>query len=275
MVPEPRAIEFRTGDGVRLHAIEWTRKKIAPKGPPVVLLHGGGANARWWDATARVLADTNPVYALDFRGHGDSDFPADHYVGAFSHDLDALLDHLNEHEVVLVGHSLGAAVALDHASRRCETRGLVLVDIARGSGSGTRRRARLALSLRRNYRTREEAIERFRFLPESSHASEEIRLDVAKHSVKRDPDGRFGYKFDPAWFGLPSKPRPDLTKIVCPTLVVRGAESALLTTAAASEFAAQIEHAEVVEIQRAGHHVLVDQPESLSRTIGEFLKKLG
>ena len=71
-----------------------------------------------------------------------------------------MLSWLGREDVVLIGHSLGAAVALDHASRFAATRGLVMIDLARGGTPGGGRRARLALSLRRTYRTREEAIAR-------------------------------------------------------------------------------------------------------------------
>ncbi len=67
-----------------------------PSHTPVVLLHGGGANAHWWDALAPALAERFHVVALDFRGHGDSDHPDAREPGAFQHDLSALLAHLGD-----------------------------------------------------------------------------------------------------------------------------------------------------------------------------------
>jgi len=229
----------------------------------MILLHGGGANAHWWDHLAGPLSDRRSVYALDFRGHGDSAHPETREVGAFNLDLEALVAWLDCDAIELVGHSLGAAVALDHASRFAATRSLTLIDLARGSTKGSGRRARLALSLRRTYRSREEAIERFRFLPESSHAPEALRLHIARHSVRREPDGRYGYKFDPAWFALPSRPRPDLRDVHCPTLLIRGGDSTLLSTEAAHEFVDELPDGRLVEVPDSGHHVLIDQPERL------------
>ena len=83
---------------------------------------------------------------------------------------------------------MGAAVAFDHASRFPATRSLVLIDLARGSEKGSGRRARLALALRRTYASRGEAIERFRFLPESSYAREPLRLAIARRSIREEPD---------------------------------------------------------------------------------------
>lgn len=273
---QSRSEHFQTRDGIRLHTLVWRSQAARPDrgDSPVVLLHGGGANAHWWDHLAHALTAQNPVYALDFRGHGDSEYPESRRVGAFNGDLEELLAWLAREDVILIGHSLGATVALDHASRFPATRALVLVDLARGGNPATGRRARLALSLRRTYRTRADAVERFRFLPESSHASEALRAAIGSHSVREEPDGRFGYKFDPAWFALPSRPRPDLHELRCPTLLVRGSESTLLTTEAALAFTGEVATARLVEIADAGHHVLVDQPERLLVAVESFLAGL-
>ena len=51
-----------------------------------MLLHGGGANAHWWDHIAPTFADQFHVVALDFRGHGDSERPEELIPGAFNED---------------------------------------------------------------------------------------------------------------------------------------------------------------------------------------------
>jgi pimeloyl-ACP methyl ester carboxylesterase len=274
MAAASKSIHAEAESGVMLHCLEWMPESAIPPAAPIILLHGGGANAHWWDHLAAGLARSQPVYALDFRGHGDSSFPEERRVGAFNDDLEALLRTLEREDVYLIGHSLGAAVALDHASRFPATRGIALVDLARGSSRGSSRRARLALSLRRTYRTRAEAVERFRFLPESSHASDALRRSIAEQSVQQEPDGRFGYKFDPGWFGLPSRPRPDLARVECPTLLIRGAESTLLSREAALEFIGQLSAGRFEEIANAGHHVLIDQPTELSSLLERFLREV-
>ena len=197
--------------------------------------------------------------ALDFRGHGDSDYPQNLEVGAFNTDLEALCRSLGTSDVVIVGHSMGAQVALDHASRFEETGSLILIDPARGGEKRTRRVARLALSLARSYSTREEAIERFRFIPAAEHALEPLRHHIAAHSVQQKEDGTWGFKFDGRWFGIASRPAPDLSRIQCPCLIVRGEESHLLSAEAATLLCGEIPQAELTEIKFSGHHVLLDQ----------------
>lgn len=255
-----------------MHCLLWETHGTVQKesAPPLILLHGGGANAHWWDHLGSRLAVRRPVYALDFRGHGDSEYPETREVGAFNHDLEALLEQLGRQDVDLVGHSLGAAVALDHASRFPATRSITLIDLARGSTAGSGRRARLALSLRRTYKSRTDALDRFRFLPESGHASEDLRLHIAAHSIRPEPNGRYGYKFDPGWFGLPSRPRPHLEDVGCPVLLIRGAESQLLSSEAATQFVAGLPRGRLVEMPAAGHHVFLDQPEKVFEVLGDF-----
>ncbi len=254
-------------DGMQLHALHWGDSRHTL----VVLLHGGGANAHWWDHIAPAIAERFHVVALDFRGHGDADYPEETRVGAFSGDLEALLEHLGGPPVTLIGHSMGGGIALEHAARFANVDALVAVDVSRGASRRSRRAARLALALRRTYATREEAVGRYRFLPPSEHASEELRLHIASHSVRPEADGRFGFKFDPRWFSLPGRSRPDLSRIACPTIVIRGGDSSMLTAEGAEALALEVPDARAILIERAGHHVFLDQPTAFLKAVLGFL----
>jgi len=256
--------------GVTLHALRWGDRTA----PTLVLLHGGGANGHWWAHLAPTLARSHAVVALDFRGHGASDHPEQLEVGAFDRDLEALAAHLGGRPMVLVGHSMGAHVALQHASRFDDVRGLVLLDPARGGARRPRRAARLALAFRRTYATRDEAIARYRFVPDAPRADEALRRYIAERSVREEDDGRFGFAFDPRWFTIPSRPAPDPRAVRCPALVVRGAESEILSAEGAAALAAELPDATGVEISEAGHHVLLDAPNALLAALEGWLASL-
>jgi len=275
---KPVSLRFQSPSepSLGLHALAWGD----PSKPLVVLLHGGGANAWWWAHIAPALCDRFRLVALDFRGHGASDHPEELVPGAFDADVEALLTHLDRSAVRLVGHSMGARVALDCAARRApmpgrpQIRGLAMLDLARGGSKRVGRRARLALALRRSYASREDAIERFRFVPAAEHVDEALRRSIASRSLVEEADGRYGYNFDPRWFGLPSRPRPDFADISCPALLIRGEESTLLPREAAEESVRALPQGKLVEIAGAGHHVHLDRPGPTIDALREFLGPL-
>jgi pimeloyl-ACP methyl ester carboxylesterase len=267
---EPRSERFTTAslDGVTLHALHRGRGDA----PKLVLLHGGGANAHWWDHLAPTLAGDFHVVALDFRGHGDSDHPEQLEVAAFERDLDALLAHLNAPDAILMGHSMGAHVAVGRAARAPGPRAVVAVEFSRGGQRGARRRARLALAARRTYASRAEAARRFQFLPAAPAADESLRAAIAEHSLRREPDGRFGYKFDARWFAQGRGTPPPLEQVPCPTLLIRGASSTLLTAEGAAELVARIPNATLAEIPGGGHNVHLECPDAVLAATLAFLR---
>src|SRR5215208_336340 len=88
-----------------------------PGRPPVVLLHGVGSRGQSWWPVIDPLAERFHLYQLDLRGHGASGKPAAGYqMEHYAADLDAALAALNLEEPRIMGHSLGALVALFWAS---------------------------------------------------------------------------------------------------------------------------------------------------------------
>lgn len=99
--------------------------------PRVVLLHGLASNARIWDGIGPALAASGiPAAAIDQRGHGGSSRPPDGYdLATAVEDLDAVLGAIGAVRPMLVGHSFGAHVALQHAVEgRNPTGGLLGID---------------------------------------------------------------------------------------------------------------------------------------------------
>ncbi|WP_055569603.1 alpha/beta fold hydrolase [Streptomyces atriruber] len=100
-------------------------------GRPFLLLHGMLSNARMWDeVAARLAAAGHPVYAVDHRGHGDSDAPPDGYENAaVVTDLVEAVIALDLTGAVVAGHSWGAHLALRLAAERPDlVSGLALID---------------------------------------------------------------------------------------------------------------------------------------------------
>jgi pimeloyl-ACP methyl ester carboxylesterase len=103
--------------------------RIAGAGPPVLLIHGIGDSSRTWLPVMQKLAQHHLVIAPDLLGHGESERPrADYSVAAYANGMRDLLGVLGIDRVTLVGHSLGAGVAMQFAYQYPErTERLVLV----------------------------------------------------------------------------------------------------------------------------------------------------
>src|SRR5690242_9246792 len=117
---------FRHGD------VELAYDESGPvEAEPLLLLNGLGSSRRQWRSFVPALADAHRVFTLDHRGHGDSSHaPATTYTLAYyGADALAFVEEVLQRPAVLVGHSLGGAVAHYMACSRPDlVRGLFLVD---------------------------------------------------------------------------------------------------------------------------------------------------
>lgn len=85
-------------------------------GEPVVLIHGVGMNQSVWAAQVQGLSKTLRVVVYDMLGHGQSEPSAQAQdISAYANQLVDLLDHLGLDRVHVVGHSMGALIALEMA----------------------------------------------------------------------------------------------------------------------------------------------------------------
>ncbi|HEV8440325.1 MAG TPA: alpha/beta hydrolase [Methylomirabilota bacterium] len=103
-------------DGISLAVNEWPGSAKSAKGPAIVCIHGLTANHTCWASMADALSPAYRLIAYDLRGRGDSDKPDKGYsLEQHGHDLTALLDHYGLKKAIVMGHSLGAHIALRFA----------------------------------------------------------------------------------------------------------------------------------------------------------------
>jgi pimeloyl-ACP methyl ester carboxylesterase len=121
--------KFITLNGVQLHYLDWgTEGKM-----PLVCLHAHTMTAHLWDDFAESMSPHFHVFALDQRGHGDSEWSSTGYArDRFVEDLAAFVDALGLSTCVLAGSSMGGWNSIlytpDHQDRVDR---VILVDIAR------------------------------------------------------------------------------------------------------------------------------------------------
>ena len=237
------------------------------------MLHGLTSHARSWDHIAPAFADRFFVVALDQRGHGDSDHPSspayatDDYVG----DLAAVVDAIGLERFVLMGLSMGAhnslAFAAAHPARVTQ---LIAVDI--GPALNRRGEDRSAQPVpARVFESREAAWEHARTT--NLRADPTLLRERWMNNLRDLPDGRVELKYDAA---APRDWRPAdlwerLPSLTMPVLVVRGAESNVLSADVARRMTAAMPDARLVEIEGAGHPVPLDRPREFIAAVQSFL----
>ena len=263
---------FFTVGGVQLHYQEWGH----PTAPSLMLLHGGAAQAHWWDHLAPVLAEQYHVVAPDLRGHGDSSWvsPPAYEIEDYVGDVEEILTALHLVSPVLIGHSLGGFIALSYAARAAKTlRGLIVVDM------GFRLKSSRLMRLLRNlpapiYQDESDLLRQFQLLPGETTASPALLHHIVRTSAQPLETGGFTLKFDRAT--MVRQPRDlstVLSQITCPTLVLRGSHSQHLTMATLTDMVHRCPRARGVEIPDAGHHVLLDNPMAFLNAVRDFLRQ--
>ncbi len=264
-------------DGLALHYCEWG----AAQGRPLVLLHGITGHARTWDHLASALQPDFRVIALDQRGHGDSQWASggDYSVGAMAADVGRLVDHLGLGRFLLCGLSMGGRVAIAFAGMHPErVERLVIVDIGPDIAPAGMERVRSTIGTAPERFTTEDDAREYVRRGNPRYNEVELRRRVA-HGLTRLPDGALAWKYDKAIrevmrLGLRREAMDlwvPLARIACPTLLVRGVESDILSPEIAKRMLASLPDGRLVEIADAGHSVPGDQPGAFAAAVRSFL----
>ena len=265
MAAESRWVEAH---GLRLHYLDW-----GGDGPPVLLLHGLQDCAALWETLAAGIGARYHVIALDHRGHGDSPWADSYQLSDYVAETGAVVEALDLRDLVLVGHSAGAKNAFIHVARHPERIArLVITDMdpdAHNPGS---------VAMISRYKTESDdypsldaVVERLRSRQPGSPA-DLLRANAAA-LTKPAPGGGLVWKRDREV--VTRYDRPDaweyLPRISVPTLIVRGAESTLLTGPVARRMRDAVPGSRLVEIDGGGHWAHLESPDAYERAVLDFL----
>ena len=243
----------------------------------MLILHGGGCSSADWAEIALGLARRFRVLAPDQRGHGHSQwaptrsYPIDDLVA----DAAELLRQVAGGPAAVVGHSMGAVVALVLAARHPELiTSVVLVDggpLAEGISFPP------SPAIPEAFESRDAAIEWVASRRPASHRRAIERefqtrfVETAKGGVR--------WRMDPV-ASTPARAREDhvfldqwpyVATLKVPTRLIRGGDSLLVPAEVPRRMAAMNPNVSWTEIPGAGHFIHYDEPEELARAIDEFL----
>jgi pimeloyl-ACP methyl ester carboxylesterase len=292
-IAEPRPTStFAHVNGVKLHYLDWGVRQ-APGGhaydrglktaTTILLCHGGSAHCHWWDDVAPHLTDYGRVLALDFRGHGRSQWAAQYGLAAHLEDLIAFVrDHLRQ-RVVLVGHSMGGEIAMRLAADYPQLLNALVVADASPAGLPLKTRLwwrwkrRKQSTVRPEFATREALIARFKLSPPGHNLTPAALKALALKGAEQVPSGNWAFRLDPNTRKLSPGwrlPRCRIQDIRLPVLIIRGEHSRLISERQARRMQRRIRDSQLRTIQSAYHHVSLDNPQQTAGAIAEFINSL-
>jgi len=237
-----------------------------PQAPVLVCVHGLTRCARDFDVLAAAMADRYRVVCPDVAGRGESGWLADpmlYQVPQYVADMVTLIARLDVETVHWVGTSMGAVIGMALASQKdSPIRRFVLNDAGPVITKVSLERIGAYLGMAPPLPTMEAAEAYMRLVLASfgAHTDAEWRF-LTEVVVRRNPDGSYRQHYDPklAEPFRKSLPEKDLElwplwdAISCLTLVIRGAQSDLLTAEAAAQMTQRGPKAKLVEIPDVGH----------------------
>jgi pimeloyl-ACP methyl ester carboxylesterase len=285
-----------TLNGLRFHYRDWGNEGAQP----LILLHGINSHARSWDTFARAMASDYHVLALDARGHGETEWALDYTADLMTEDTLAFVSTLGLRRPTLLGLSMGGVNGYLHAARHPDAvERLVIVGVGPDVTENLRARRSdfdrnpapgwppVVVDLaeaRRLARTEppllfddpEAAYEAARRInarpPEAEH-----RARIFNGLVQRD-DGRWTFRYDPvlrspliSMFPNSSEQWALVSRITCPTLLVRGVDCGILSRETAQRMRREIPTCRLVEVPNAGHPVPLDNPSGFLDAVRPFL----
>jgi pimeloyl-ACP methyl ester carboxylesterase len=269
--------KFISTNGLQFHY----RESGDAGAPCLLILHGITGHAWEWDSVVAALSDQLRVLAVDQRGHGASAWASDYAPALMAEDVAAIITALGLGRVRLVGHSMGGINSyLCAACHPALIERLVIVDVGPDSLTATTMAASLPLALRAwqqaAYDDPEEALAEW--LSASPRAREQELRCYVDHNLQRRTDGRWVWRFDAARLGSFQRGAPAeaaqwaaLRRVTCPTLVIRGADSEVLSAPTAARMVREMENGHLVEISDGGHDLHIEQPEALIAALRGFL----
>lgn len=231
-------------------------------GPALICLHGAGGTHTHWGYQLRDLCDIARVYTLDLPGHGRSDPPGRASIDDYSAALLDFMDACAIERAILVGHSMGGAIAQWAALAAAErVAGLGLV--------GTGARLRVAPAILEGFE---------RDLPAT------IRLIVdhayapsAPEALLRQAEAAYA-EADPAAFhdDFVACDRFDLRDqiraIACPTAIVCGDADRLTPPKYSQALRDSISGAVLTLVPDAGHMVMIEQPDAVAQALRALMR---
>lgn len=268
-------------DGCPIHYLSWNESERAK--PGVLLVHGFCAHAHWWDFVAPALLDHYRVFAMDLGGMGDSGHREQYRINTYSREIAAVIDAAEIGPATIVGHSFGGLMSIQAIYRYPEkVRAAVIVDsrinFPQASQPSPPSRGAQEQRPKRIYANLDQAMARFRLIPEANCADAAVFEYVGRLSLKPESEG-WVWKFDDritATLDYTEISEAEmLRKITCPTAFIYGEHSVVTPKDIAEKTVSYMNQGRpALSVADAHHHVLLDNPLALRELLKTLIPEL-
>jgi len=244
---------------------------VSGSAPALVCVHGAGGSHLSWPAEIRHLpasasssGEVAAVYALDLPGHARSPGSGYQTIGEYMMVVVAFLDALSLMKAVIVGHSMGGAVALEMALAHPDrVQGLVLI----GTGARLRVAPAILQAIGSDFEGAVSLLGDFAYGPDAPEALKRLGQQLM---AANSPEVLVGDFLACDAFDVMSR----LAEIAAPTLVVTGTADRLTPVKYAGFLAQNIPGAQLVQIENAGHMVMLERPQEVREAVACFVASL-
>jgi esterase len=260
-------------NGLRFHFTEWGD----PAAPPIVLLHGGNQSSHSWDLVSLHLSDRFHVYALDQRGHGDTEWSRelDYSMEAMAADALAFIADQGIDRPIVFGHSMGGRVTLTAALQDPSVaRALVVVDV--GPELSAKGAKVIGDFITHNVEFDDLDVFIDNVVRYDRFRTREHIARTVKYNMLQRADGKYVSKVDHRRLprSMQALTLESVGAITCPVLVVRGGLSDVLLPDAAERFVDALPDGRLITVPDVGHNVHGGNTPGFLAAIGPFLDGL-
>ena len=268
----PRTLQFRGLSPHGFHRVVYYEWGDAANPRVVVCVHGLGRNGRDFDVVGEALAPTHRVLAVDMPGRGMSDWladPNDYVFATYLATLTALIARSGAIDVDWIGTSMGGLLGMVIAAQpNTPIRRLVVNDVGPQLEAAALARIGSYIGQDPTFATYAEVERYLREISAPFGPLSDLQWEfITRTNVRERADGRWGLAYDPGiavpFRNAPAPPNlwPLWDAIACPTLVLRGADSDLLSREVAGEMALRGPRPRVIEFAGVGHAPMLLGPD--------------
>ena len=258
----------------RLH---FTHNGVVTAGPHLVLIHGAGGEVRCWPATWRLASGAqasvglsvsrdparitnHSVYAIDLPGHGRSPGTALESIDDLADIIEQFLAAENLDNTVIVGHSMGGAIALTIAARNnpCVIGQIIVASAARIGVTDE-----ILNGLGRDFEKTVDFIVKYSF---DRTAPPFFPRKARDYTHAAGPDTTHADFLACSTFDM----RADLATITLPTLVIAAENDRMIPMKHSQALADGLPHANLTAIPACGHYPHLDRTALVEKPIAAF-----